>query len=197
MTVIVLAAALAAPASYPILRDHQKQRVIGLVRQIRGDREGADGINYQSFTAQRLVGSGQLAGSSDGHARALVRYNSLPEGHNDMVFSVLSTRFGLMGAIGILGLYLVWLVGAALVAATCLEPLGRLIALGLAAFVASQVVVNVGMNIGLLPIIGITLPFVSYGGSSLVTVWLMTGLLFNIAMRRPLPPYRASFEYDG
>ncbi|MFG0284373.1 MAG: FtsW/RodA/SpoVE family cell cycle protein [Phycisphaerales bacterium JB039] len=196
MAIIVLVAALAAPASYPILKDHQKERVIGLVRQIRGDKEGADGINYQSFTAQRLVGSGQIAGSSDPHARALVRYNYLPEGHNDMVFAVLTTRFGLVGALAILGLYLVWLAGAALVAATCLEPIGRLIAVGLAAFVASQVVVNVGMNIGLLPIIGITLPFVSYGGSSLVTVWLMTGLIFNIAMRRPLPPYRASFEYD-
>jgi cell division protein FtsW (lipid II flippase) len=196
MAIIVLVAAMAAPASYPVLKPHQKERVIGLMRQVRGDTEGADDINYQSFTAQRLVGSGTVAGFDDAHARAIVRYNHLPEGHNDMVLSVLMTRFGLLGGVGILGLYLVWLLGAALVAASCLEPVGRLLVIGLAGFVAAQVVVNVGMNVGLAPIIGITLPFLSYGGSSLVTVWLMTGLIFNVAMRRPLPPYRPSFEYD-
>src|SRR5690606_25301913 len=120
----------------------------------------------------------------------------LPERHNDMVLAVLMTRFGLLGGIVVLALYLLWLAGAALVAVTCREPLGRLLVIGLAGFIAAQVVVNVGMNIGLAPIVGITLPFVSYGGSSLVTVWLMTGLIFNVAMRRPLPPYRPSFEYD-
>jgi len=69
------------------------------------------------------------------------------------------------------------------------------VCVGLAGFVASQVVVNVGMNIGLLPITGITLPFLSYGGSSLITLWMTTGMIVNIAMRRPLPPFRQSFEY--
>lgn len=196
MAIIVLAAALAAPASYPVLKPHQKERVIGLMRQIQGDTEGADDINYQSFTAQRLVGAGQVAGSGGAHARALVRYNHLPESHNDMVLAVIMARFGLLGGLLVLVLYLIWLAGAALVAATCLEPVGRLLVIGLAAFLAAQVVVNIGMNVGLAPIIGITLPFVSYGGSSLVTMWLMTGLVFNVAMRRPLPPYRPSFEYD-
>jgi rod shape determining protein RodA len=117
MIIIVLAAALAAPASYPILKPHQKVRVIGLVRQVQGNTEGADDINYQSFAAQRLVGAGMVTGSNDGHTRALVRYNHLPESHNDMVFSVLMTRFGLLGGMTILGLYLMWLAGAALVAA--------------------------------------------------------------------------------
>ena len=71
----------------------------------------------------------------------------------------------------------------------------RLIIIGLTGFVAAQTFVNIGMNIGLLPIIGITLPFVSYGGSSLVTVWLMTGLIFSVSIRRPRPPIRQSFEY--
>lgn len=196
MAIIVLAAALAAPASYPVLKPHQKERVIGLMRQIQGDTEGADDINYQSFTAQRLVGAGQVAGSGSAQARALVRYNHLPESHNDMVLAVIMARFGLLGGLLVLVLYLIWLAGAALVAATCLEPVGRMLVIGLAAFLAAQVVVNIGMNVGLAPIIGITLPFVSYGGSSLVTMWLMTGLIFNVAMRRPLPPYRPSFEYD-
>ena len=61
--------------------------------------------------------------------------------------------------------------------------------------IATQMVVNVGMNIGLLPIIGITLPFVSYGGSSMLTVWIMTGLIMNVAIHRDTKPFRRSFEY--
>ena len=68
-------------------------------------------------------------------------------------------------------------------------------AVGAAAFIAVHVVVNVGMNIGLLPIIGVTLPFVSYGGSSMLTCWLMTGLIFNIAMRREVSPWHPAPRY--
>jgi cell division protein FtsW (lipid II flippase) len=86
-------------------------------------------------------------------------------------------------------------VGACLTAATSRVPQGRLIAVGLAGFVAAQSVVNIGMNLGLLPIIGITLPFVSYGGSSIVTSWLMTGLVLNVGLHPARPPFRSSFEY--
>ena len=74
--------------------------------------------------------------------------------------------------------------------------MGRLIAVGLAAFVAAQTVINIGMNLGVLPIIGITLPFVSYGGSSLITCWLMTGLVMSCGLHKARPPFRESFEYE-
>lgn len=196
LVIVVALAATAAPAAYPMLQPHQKQRIVALVGQIRGSREGALGINYQSFTAQRLAGAGGVAGTSDAHARALIRHNSLPERHNDMIFSVITLRFGLLGAGATLLVYLVWAAGALLTAGACKDPFGRLTAVGLAAFIIAQMVINVGMNIGLLPIIGITLPFVSYGGSSMLTVWIMTGLIVNIAMRRPVPPFRPSFEYE-
>ena len=78
------------------------------------------------------------------------------------------------------------------------NPFGRLVIVALGAFVGAQVFINVGMNIGLLPIIGITLPYVSYGGSSLLTVWVMAGLIANIMMRRPRSGPRRSFEFpDG
>jgi rod shape determining protein RodA len=196
LAIIVVAAGLAAPAAYPFLAKHQKARIVALVHQIQGSKEGADDINYQSFTAQTLVGSGELAGSGDTHARALVRFNALPERHNDFIFSVVCARFGMLGGVVLLGLYGVWLAGALLTAGACKDPFGRLVCVGLAGFIAGQVVINVGMNIGLLPVIGITLPFMSYGGSSMITVWLMTGLVASIAMRRPLPPFRPSFEWD-
>lgn len=195
LTIIVLIAALAAPAAYPLLRPHQQARINALIGQIKGEAEGEQSINYQSLTARKVMGAGGLTGNTDPHARALLRYNPLPARHNDMVFAVAVTRFGLLGGVGILLLYLVWLAGALACAALCKEPFGRLVIVGLAAFIAAQMVVNVGMNVGLLPIIGITLPFLSSGGSSLLTVWIMTGLIFGVAMRRPIPPYRPSFEY--
>jgi len=104
-------------------------------------------------------------------------------------------RFGFLGGLAVLGLYMMWITGALWTAAVCKDPFGRLVCVGLAAFIGTQVIVNVGMNIGLLPIIGITLPFLSHGGSSMITVWIMTGLIVSIAMRKPVPPFRPSFEY--
>jgi cell division protein FtsW (lipid II flippase) len=196
LTIVVLIAALAAPAAYPMLKPHQKQRIAALAGQIRGEREGEQTINYQSFTAQNLIGAGRVAGNSDPHTRALLAFNKLPARENDMIYAVVVTRFGLLGGLAILGLYIAWIGGALLAAAQTKDPFGRLVIVGLAAFVAAQTVINIGMNLGLVPIIGITLPFLSAGGSSLLTVWMMTGLIFNISMRRPMPPYRQSFEYD-
>ncbi|RMH14727.1 MAG: hypothetical protein D6695_00395 [Planctomycetota bacterium] len=195
LAIIVLAASLAAPAAYPLLKPHQKTRIVAMIKQIQGDRSSAQDINFQSYTAQTLIGAGQWDGVSADAARALVHYNRLPERHNDMIFSVVVARFGLVGALVVLLLYLVWIAGALLVAASCREPFGRLLAVGLCGFIVAQVLVNIGMNVGLLPIVGITLPFLSYGGSSMLTVWLMTGLIANVALHRPRPPYRESFEY--
>lgn len=195
LTLIVVCAALAAPAAYPMLRPHQKARLVGIVKQFQGDDSASHDINYQSTRAQTLIGAGKLTGIDEPAARAIVRYNALPEDHNDMVFAVVVDRFGFVGGVFVLCMYGMWIGGALLVAASCRDPLGRMIAVGIPAFIAAQVLINVGMNLGMLPIIGITLPFVSYGGSSLLTCWVMTGLIVNVALHRPRPPYRASFEY--
>lgn len=198
LTLIVLCAALAAPAMYPLLRPHQKDRIVGIVKQFQGDDSTKFDINFQASRAQMLIGAGQTVGMPDDTTRAMVQYNALPESENDMIFAVVVARFGFVGGVGLLLVYLVWVSGALIVAASCREPMGRLIAVGIPAFIATQVVINVGMNLGVVPIIGITLPFLSAGGSSLVTCWLMTGLIVNVAFHRPKPPYRSSFEYaDG
>lgn len=195
LALIIAIAGLGAPAIYPLLEAHQKQRIIGFVGQLKGDRSTASDINFQSFTAQALVGAGGATGQPEAKTRAMVHFNRLPERHNDMIYAVIVCRHGQRGGLVVLGLYGVWLLGALMTAATSHDPFGRLIVLGLAGFVAAQVFVNVGMNIGVLPIIGITLPFISYGGSSLLTVWLMTGLILNVAMH-PLPEsQRRLMEY--
>ncbi|MEM0982717.1 MAG: FtsW/RodA/SpoVE family cell cycle protein [Planctomycetota bacterium] len=192
---IVLVGVMLAPASWPVLRPHQKTRIIGLVKQFENDRSTAQDINFQAFTAQALIGSGGAGGTDDRAARSLVRYNALPERHNDMIFAVITLRWGLLGGMAVLAAYLAWIAGALLTAAITIEPQGRLICVGMAAFVSMQAVVNIGMNLGVLPIIGITLPFISYGGASLATMWLMTALVLSVGLHPARPPFRQSFEY--
>lgn len=195
LALIVVMAALAAPIAWPFLLPHQKARFEALVQQVQGDRSREHDINFQSFTAQRLIASGGILGQPEDRTRALVYFNRLPEPHNDMVFAVVSTRFGVLGAVGLTTLFVVYFAGALSVAAMCKDRFGRIAAVGIAGFIAAQVVINIGMNIGLLPIIGITLPFISYGGSSMLTCWAMTGILFSIAMRRELTPYNPAPRY--
>jgi rod shape determining protein RodA len=197
LVLVVALACLAAPAAYPLLKPHQKARIVGLVQQIRGDSSEDLDINMQSVTAQRLIGAGGLAGVGDDHARALQRFNALPERHNDMVFSPVVTRFGLLGGLLTLALFAAWCLGAFLTAATSPEPFGRLICVGAVGFLIAQVLVNIGMNLGLLPIIGITLPFVSHGGSSMIAQWAMTGLILSVGLRREGYELQRSFEWGS
>lgn len=195
LCIIVVAAMLFAPATYPFLKPHQKARFVGLFRQMEGDTSATQDINFQAHTAQTLSAAGGMTGVGDDRARVLVHFSRLPERHNDMIFSVLLNRFGLLGGLGAVALYAMWSVGAFMAAAATRDPFGRLVVVGLTAFMLTQAAINIAMNIGLAPITGITLPFVSYGGSSLVTLWLTVGLILNIAIRRPRPPVRHSFEY--
>lgn len=195
LAIIVVVAAAAAPASYPLMHPHQQARIQGMLMAIGGEREGADDINFQRYAAADVLGAGQISGVSDARSRALVRYNALPESHTDMIYAVIVNRFGLWGGLGVIVLYGLWLLGAGVVAAMTRDPFSRLAVVGCATIVTAQVVINIGMTTGLVPIIGITLPFLSFGGSSLVTVWMMTGLIVGVGLRRPRPPFRPSFEY--
>ncbi len=196
LALIIVVMGSVAPAMYPALRPHQKARVQALINQIQGDDRFNDSINYQGDRAMTLVGAGGAAGLGAEKSRAIVDFNELPEDHNDMIFAVIVNRFGFVGGLATLGLYLAWAGGALLTAAGCKDPYGRLVCVGLAGLVAAQAGVNIGMTVGVLPITGMTLPFVSYGGSSLVASFLMVGLIFNVAMRRPAYLQRKSFEFD-
>ncbi|MBY0312632.1 MAG: FtsW/RodA/SpoVE family cell cycle protein [Phycisphaerales bacterium] len=193
---VVAIALITEPGNFPLLRKHQHARIVGLVQMMQDPTSGAEGVNYQSLRAQMLAGAGQLTGESDAKTRVLHRYNELPERHNDMILSVIMTRFGLLGGLLVIGLYVAWFTGAYLTAALCRDGFGQLVVVGLMAIMFAQTFVNVGMVLGVLPIIGLTLPFVSYGGTSMLTVWLMTGLVFSVAMRRSSRFARPTFEFD-
>ncbi|MCA9280310.1 MAG: FtsW/RodA/SpoVE family cell cycle protein [Phycisphaeraceae bacterium] len=192
---VLLIALLLAPATYPFLKPHQKQRIQGIVMLFKGDSTGSDDINFQQLTAQRITGAGKVLGNDEASARSLVEYNRLPESETDMIYAVIVNRFGVFGGLFVLWLYSMWVLGAAWVAMLNREGFGRLIVVGFLAMIAFQVVINIGMTLGLVPIIGITLPFLSYGRSSLIATWLMTGLVLAVGLRRQKPTQRVSFEY--
>ena len=196
IVLIVVVGLAGAPAMYPFLQHHQKDRINAMIAQIKGDPRYENDIGYQGARAMTLVGAGGWFGAGKEKAADLVTANRLPEEHNDMVFSVVCCRWGLAGAIMIWSLFGIFTLGGILTAAQCKEPFGRLVAVGIVAANFAQMTINTGMNIGLIPITGMTLPFVSYGGSSMVTTWIMVGLLLNIAMRRPQFMTRESFEFD-
>jgi len=193
---IVIGLAL-MPAMYPLLQPHQKARIVAMVSQLQGNTQHRAGIGFQGYKAQTLVGAGRMAGHEREHAANLVRYNRLPESHNDMIFAVICTRFGLLGGAGVIGLYLIFIAGGLLAAALNKEPAARLIAVGVTSVVFTQMFVNIGMTVGVLPITGMTLPFVSYGGSSLVANFMIVGLILNVAARRPIIMANPAFEFDS
>lgn len=196
LAIIVLLGATAAPLTYPVLRPHQKQRLVGLWKQFAGDTSGDKDINFQSTTAQTLIGAGGVDGLPEDKSRALLHFNALPERHNDMIPAVIANRFGLLGFAAVAGLFTLWVAGALWVAARCRDPFGRLIPVGLAGFIAAQAVLNLAMNVGLAPIVGVTLPFVSFGGSSMLAGWLMVGLVFSVSIHGDARPFKKAFEFD-
>ncbi|MFM9958868.1 MAG: FtsW/RodA/SpoVE family cell cycle protein [Phycisphaerales bacterium] len=198
MAVIIAVASLwfAARGEYPLLRKHQVDRIQAVLDMASGDDRFADDRGFQGRQAVTLVGAGGWGGHTDDRSRALVYFSKLPEARNDMVFAVFANRFGFVGVFGLLTLYSAWVLGALWVAGRCKDAFGRLVVVGFTAIVATQALINLGETMGLLPITGMTLPFVSYGGSAMLIGFVMVGLIFSIGMRRPEHFWRRSFEFD-
>jgi cell division protein FtsW (lipid II flippase) len=152
---------------------------------------------YQLLHAKRAIAAGGLTGYGFGRGPYLQNrsYLNLPEADNDMIFAVIGHQFGLLGCGGVLLLYILLIACAVELAWLNTDPFGRLVAVGIAAMFAVQVLVNVGMVLGMMPITGLTLPLVSYGGSSMVANLTAVGLLNNIGRHRPFSVARKPFEY--
>ena len=176
-----------------VLAAHQEKRIAALVWPKRYENREA----FQQITATRLAGAGGIVGVGKERATTLVRYNRLPEPHNDMIFSVILCRWGLLGGLVTLGLYLVLISSFLLAAARSKDPFARLCLVGFGGMIFTQAAINIGVTVGILPVTGITLPMISYGGSSLLFTFAMVGLLINFASRRPQKLARPSFEFDN
>lgn len=177
--VMIASGVLAMPVFWQFLREYQKQRLLVFVNP-NIDPLGAGYTIIQSKIAigsGGLIGKGWLNGSQ-------TQLNFLPERHTDFIFSAIGEEWGFIGAAMVVLLYFLIVNRAFLIASLTNDPYGKLVATGVAVMLGFQVLINIGMTIGMMPVVGIPLPLVSYGGSSLVTTMIAIGLLLNIRSRR-------------
>ncbi|HTW91222.1 MAG TPA: FtsW/RodA/SpoVE family cell cycle protein [bacterium] len=169
---------LLSPVVLSSLKGYQRDRIMSFLAPWLDPH----GISWNAIQSQIAIGSGRLMGKGFLHG-SQKRLGFLPNRHTDFVFSSLGEEFGLVGCLVLLGLFF-WLLRRMLLAARqSHDSTGSLLCVGFAATIGYQMFVNIGMLLGILPITGITLPFISYGGSSLLLNFLMVGLVLNVVSR--------------
>ncbi|HEV8307911.1 MAG TPA: rod shape-determining protein RodA [Methylomirabilota bacterium] len=169
----------AAPALWFFLRGYQRERLLVYVDPFRDPLGSA----WNVIQAKITIGSGQLTGKGlFGGTQSRLAF--LPERHTDFIFAAFAESWGFVGAVALLAVYGLLAMRGLEVAATARDTLGSLLATGATVLLVSQALVNIGMVTGLLPIVGIPLPMVSYGGSALLTALGAVALIENVRMRR-------------
>lgn len=169
----------AIPVAWEFLHDYQKQRVYTFL-----DPETDPlGAGYNILQSKIALGSGGLFGKGfmSGSQSQLM---FLPEKHTDFIFVVLAEEFGMAGAVALLALYLILLIYGWVIALSCRSQFARLVAVGMTTQFFLYVIVNVSMVMGLIPVVGIPLPLVSYGGSAMMTLMIGVGLLLSMSVHR-------------
>ncbi len=188
---VIAAAALLGAASVPIvynyvLEDYQRERVDTFVEQIAGESTDALGDGYQIEQAKIAIGSGGLRGK--GYLKGTQsQLDYIPEQHTDFILTVIAEELGFFGAAGLM---LLWgtIIGWGLyIAMRCQSIFARLAATGTVAMLAFYIVFNVGMVLGLVPVVGVPMPLVSYGGTAMLTVMAGFGLVMSADIHRKAP----------
>ena len=150
----------------------------------------AEGSGFQIVQAMIGIGSGGVTGAGLGEGVGKISY--LPEAHTDMIFAVIGEELGLVGSVLVIGAFAAFAFVGFRIALRCRDPFGKLLAAGLTALVCGQAAVNLAAVLGIAPLTGIPLPFVSYGGSSLVVLLAGVGILLNIAVNGEVVEARVS-----
>ncbi|MBI2988566.1 MAG: rod shape-determining protein RodA [Deltaproteobacteria bacterium] len=167
------------PVAWHFLKPYQQKRILIFLNP---DLDPL-GAGYHVIQSKIAIGSGRLLGK--GYLRGTQnQLDFLPAQHTDFVFSVFAEEWGLLGCLILLGVYFAFLVVALRVVARAKDRFGSLLVFGVLAIVFWQVVINIAMVTGLMPVVGIPLPLLSYGGSSVVSMMIAAGLLINVSMRR-------------
>ena len=135
---------------------------------------------YQLVSSYYAISSGGMVGLGLGNS--IQKYGYLPESHTDFIMAVISEELGLFGVLFVIGLIAFIVLKGFAISKNCPDPFGSLLAIGISSMIGIQAIVNLGAVAGLLPITGVTLPFVSYGGSSLILLCISAGILVNISM---------------
>jgi rod shape determining protein RodA len=176
-----LACAIAVPFGWGHLRGYQKDRLLVFLNP-NIDPLGA---GYTIIQSKIAIGSGQLFGKGwlSGTQNQL---NFLPERHTDFIFSIVGEEWGLMGALFLVFCYFMLIHTSLKIAEQVKDKFGTYVTIGIVSILTLQVIINIGMVMGLFPVVGITLPFISYGRTSLLVFILMMGFLLNLSKRRTI-----------
>ena len=185
---IALIVMAVAPGCYPLLRPYQKQRIIALFVHGKPTHRQLSGELYQKRQSEIAEGSGGLTGQGlEGTVE--IRHGLLPEASNDFIFAVVGSQWGFSGVAIILVLYLIFYAAGMETAGEAADSFGRLLVVGLSSMLMLQAAINIAMTTGIIPVVGITLPFMSYGGSAMLADMLAMSLILNVAMRgHRIPP---------
>lgn len=181
---LMTAFAVSAPLTWTfLLQPYQRERVTSFLDRLTGNE--ADILDSGWHTHQSLVaiGSGGLWGK--GFMRGTQnQFRFMPDQHSDFPFPVWSEEHGFIGAFFLLGLYLFLVIWGLKIASQAKDRFGAVVAVGVSALFFWHTIINIGMVMGMLPVVGLTLPLFSYGGSSVLTMMIGVGLLMNVSMRR-------------
>lgn len=170
---------LASPFAWLVLKPYQKDRLLVFLNP-NIDPLGA---GYTIIQSKIAIGSGQLFGKG-WLAGTQNQLNFLPERHTDFIFSVIGEEWGLVGTIALVALYFGLIMTSLQVASQVKDRFGTIVTVGIVSIFTLQVVINIGMVMGMFPIVGLTLPFVSYGRSSFLVFAIMMGFLLNLSKKR-------------
>ena len=214
LLIIILLALLISPFMWPKINPYQRNRIASVFLQSQWVRQKAEnhekfsqillgqkfsearwrsGAGYHLIRSKYAIASGAATGYGYRNG-PFIKYNFLPERHNDFIFAAIAHQFGFFGALALLGLYGIIIASGLKIAANNNDPFAQLLAVGIVAMFAVEVLVNVSMTMGLMPITGLTLPLISYGGSSLIVNMAAVGLLNNIGRSKPA---RVTFSNFG
>ena len=177
LAVVLLAGMLMPVAIYKVLKPYQRERLTSFMEP-EADRQGS---GYQVNQSKIAVGSGGLWGSSEGSQTHLA---FLPVPQTDFIFAAFAEEHGFVGALGLLLLYFIVLMRLTQNAQTAPDRAGTFVVMGVVAVLSFHILVNVGMVVGFMPVTGIPLPLMSYGGSSVLFMFLALGMVMNVRMRR-------------
>jgi len=181
LVILLLLAAVVSPLTWRFLADYQKQRLTSFIDPYADPKVSG----YQLIQSVVAVGSGGFLGRGLGHGFQS-QLNFLPERQTDFVFATIAEELGTLGAGTLLVLYALLLLRLLKIAKNTSDNFSFLIVIGVFALMTIQGMVNIGMNLGLMPITGVTLPLVSAGGSSLLTTLICLGLVYNISTKGKL-----------
>src|ERR1017187_6688323 len=177
--VVILGGALLLPLGWHVLKPYQRDRLTSFMEP----EADSQGRGYQVLQSLTAVGSGGSFGKGTAHG-SQTQGQFLPVPHTDFIFAAFAEEHGFLGAMGLLLLYFIVLMRLVQNAQTAPDRAGAFVVMGVVAVLAFHVLVNVGMVVGFMPVTGIPLPLMSYGGSSVLFMFLALGIVMNIRMRR-------------